>query len=99
MEARAQGEEAMSPASLPRATDPVVLPGLDGLSEAQATQRMEAGQCNTISRTPTRTVKEIVRANVVTRFNAILGALLLVILTIGPFQDALFGIVLVSNTL
>src|SRR5205823_3948358 len=51
------------------------------------------------SRVPTRTMQEIVRANVFTRFNAILGALVLVIVTIGPFQDALFGIVLVSNTL
>jgi cation-transporting ATPase E len=49
-------------------------------------------------RAPTsRTVGEIVRANVVTRFNAILGTLLAVILVVGPIQDALFGIVLVSN--
>ncbi len=38
------------------------------------------------------------RANVLTRFNAILGALLVVILVVGPLQDALFGIVLVTNT-
>ena len=46
----------------------------------------------------TRTVGEIVRANVLTRFNALLGSLLLVILVVGPLQDALFGIVLVANT-
>ena len=33
-----------------------------------------------------------------TRFNAILGALFVVILLIGPPQDALFGVVLVVNT-
>ena len=38
----------------------------------------------------------IVRANVLTRFNAILGALLVVILTVGLIQDAL-GVVLVTN--
>ena len=49
-------------------------------------------------RTPTsRTVGEIVKANVFTRFNAILGTLLVVILVVGPAQDALFGVVLVSN--
>ena len=45
-----------------------------------------------------RSLWEIVRANVFTRFNAILGALLVVILTVGPYQDALFGVVLVANT-
>ena len=41
---------------------------------------------------------QIVRANVFTRFNAILGVLLAVIVVVGPFQDALFGIVLAANT-
>jgi cation-transporting ATPase E len=44
-----------------------------------------------------RTYTDIVRANVLTRFNAILGALLAVILVVGPLQDALFGVVLVAN--
>src|SRR5205814_2337583 len=42
---------------------------------------------------------EIVRANVFTRFNAILGVMLAVILAVGPIQDATFGIVLVANAL
>ncbi len=41
---------------------------------------------------------QILRANIVTRFNLILGALLVLILVIGPLQDALFGFVIVSNT-
>ena len=44
-----------------------------------------------------RTVGEIVRANVFTRFNAILGAMLAVIIVVGPIQDGLFGIVLFAN--
>ncbi|HSR23181.1 MAG TPA: HAD-IC family P-type ATPase, partial [Candidatus Eisenbacteria bacterium] len=40
----------------------------------------------------------ILRANLLTRFNAILGGLLVVILVVGPLQDALFGLVLVANT-
>ena len=46
---------------------------------------------------PTRTVGQIVRANVFTRFNAILGVMLAIILVVGPLQDALFGIVLIAN--
>jgi cation-transporting ATPase E len=48
---------------------------------------------------PSRSVAEILRANLLTRFNFILGALLIVILVVGPPQDALFGIVLVTNAL
>lgn len=41
---------------------------------------------------------QIVRANVLTRFNAILGSLFVIAVVVGPPQDALFGIVLVANT-
>ncbi|MEY2570919.1 MAG: cation-transporting P-type ATPase, partial [Acidimicrobiaceae bacterium] len=68
-----------------------------GLTSAEVAQRQAAGQVN-VSATPTsRTIGAIVRANVFTRFNAILGGLLVVILVIGPLNDALFGVVLVAN--
>jgi cation-transporting ATPase E len=44
-------------------------------------------------------VAEILRGNILTRFNFILGSLLVVILVVGQPQDALFGIVLVANAL
>jgi cation-transporting P-type ATPase E len=46
-----------------------------------------------------RPVAEILRANIVTRFNVILGTLLAVILATGELQDALFGVVLAANAL
>ena len=49
-----------------------------GLSSAEVRQRMEAGLVNRLSESPTRTTGEIVKANVVTRFNLLLGALLIV---------------------
>lgn len=42
---------------------------------------------------------QILRANVLTRFNAILGALFVIVMVVGPPQDGLFGVVLVVNTL
>jgi cation-transporting ATPase E len=57
------------------------------------------GEVNDVPATPTRTVAQIVRANVFTRFNALLGAMLVLILIVGPVQDALFGVVLVANAL
>ena len=70
-----------------------------GLTEAQVRVRIEAGAINDARERTSRTVGEIVRANVLTRFNAILGSMLAVILVVGPIQDALFGIVLVANAL
>ncbi len=46
-----------------------------------------------------RSVGEIIRANVLTRFNAIVGVLFAIILVIGPIQDGLFGFVIIINTL
>ncbi|HXJ66750.1 MAG TPA: HAD-IC family P-type ATPase, partial [Actinomycetota bacterium] len=70
-----------------------------GLTEQQVRERVAAGQVNNVPPRSSRTVREIVRANVVTRFNALLGSMLVVILIVGPYQDALFGFVLVANTL
>ena len=69
-----------------------------GLSEGQVRERVRAGKANGVQPTTGRTVGQIVRANVLTRFNAILGSLFVVAVVVGPPQDALFGIVLVANT-
>ena len=69
-----------------------------GLSSAEVAEREARGQVNLVPRTHTRTVAQIVRSNVFTRFNALLGAMLAIIVVVGPFQDALFGFVLVVNT-
>jgi cation-transporting ATPase E len=68
-----------------------------GLTAAQVAERIADGRVNRAPGGTSRSLWTIVRANVVTRFNAILGTLLVVILTVGPLQDALFGIVLVTN--
>ena len=68
-----------------------------GLTAAEVAERVERGQINDVPAAPTRTVSQIVRGNIFTRFNAILGAMLVVILIVGPFQDALFGFVLIAN--
>jgi cation-transporting ATPase E len=47
---------------------------------------------------PTRGIADIVRANVFTRFNAILAGLLLVVAAVGPPQDGLFAVVPAVNT-
>ncbi|MDA8364435.1 MAG: HAD-IC family P-type ATPase [Gammaproteobacteria bacterium] len=70
-----------------------------GLTDAEVQARIARGEVNQAAMPTSRTVLAIVRANVLTRFNAILGTLFLVILMTGPWQDALFGGVFVLNTL
>ena len=68
-----------------------------GLTSAEVAERIERGDVNRVEDATSRSVLDIVKANVFTRFNAVLGSLLVVILIVGPLNDALFGIVLVSN--
>lgn len=84
--------EEGTPGTIPTGGEP------RGLSDAQVRAQVEAGHVNTAGRTTGRTVAEILRANLLTRFNAILGSLFVIALVVGPPQDALFGIVLVVNT-
>lgn len=70
-----------------------------GLTAAQVAERVARGDVNDVPAAPTRTVAQIVRANIFTRFNAILGVMLAIILVVGPLQDALFGFVLIANAL
>ncbi|MGX7669293.1 cation-translocating P-type ATPase [Plantactinospora sp. DSM 117369] len=70
-----------------------------GLSTAQVAERIAAGQVNDVPVRSGRSVGEIVKANLFTRINAIMGVLFGVILAVGPIQDALFGGVIIANTL
>ncbi|MGE5290796.1 MAG: HAD-IC family P-type ATPase [Micromonosporaceae bacterium] len=69
-----------------------------GLSSAQVAERIARGQLNDVPRRASRSVTEIVRSNVLTLFNAIIGTLCAVVLIFGQPQDALFGLIIVANT-
>ena len=70
-----------------------------GLSQAEVAERVAAGRVNKPPDTPGRTLGQIVRANVFTPVNAIIGSLLVVILISGHPGDALFAGVIISNTI
>src|SRR6266851_5276557 len=70
-----------------------------GLTADEVAARVARGQTNASGERTSRSLAEILRANIVTRFNVILGTLLVAILAVGQLRDALFGIVLVSNSL
>ncbi|GAA4218677.1 HAD-IC family P-type ATPase [Actinocatenispora rupis] len=69
-----------------------------GLSDAEVARRRAAGEGNVRPDPTGRTVAQIVRANVVTLFNVLLGSLAVLMLVVGPWQDALFGLTVVANT-
>ena len=83
----------------PTSATPVTVTPPAGLSSAQVAERRSRGLTNASGERTSRPVAEILRANIFTRFNLILGVLLAVILAVGEPQDALFGIVLVTNAL
>jgi cation-transporting ATPase E len=70
-----------------------------GLSNRQVKDRVAQGRVNDLPEGPSRTVREIVRSNVITRFNLLISALLVVIVLVAPLQDALFAGVMIINTI
>ena len=68
-----------------------------GLTADEVAARVADGRVNDVTSTSSRSVGAILRGNVFTLFNGILGAALVVVLVVGQWQDALFGGVLVFN--
>ncbi len=62
-------------------------------------ERVQSGLTNEVKEATSRSYWHIFRANVFTRFNAILGTLFVIILVFGELKDALFGGVLLGNAL
>src|SRR4051812_49811590 len=69
-----------------------------GLTSAEVAERVARGQVNDVPVRSSRSMGEIVRANVFTRFNAIIGVLWLIMFFVAPIQDSLFGFVILANT-
>ncbi|MFE0101718.1 HAD-IC family P-type ATPase [Streptomyces sp. NPDC059009] len=69
-----------------------------GLSAAEVAERVARGEVNDVPVRSSRSLGEIVRANVFTRFNAIIGVLWVIMLFVAPIQDSLFGFVIIANT-
>ena len=73
------------------------LPVRRGLSREQVAHRNSDGLTNRISQTSSRSLWEIVRANVLTLFNAIVAGSFILLLALGQWRDALFGFSAVGN--
>ncbi len=72
---------------------------IEGLSSDDVARRISDGRTNDVPNPTSRTISQIIKANVFTPFNLLLGILLAIILAVGEYRDALFGFVLVGNAL
>ncbi len=70
-----------------------------GLTAAEVRERVEAGRTNVTPRPGGHTTWDIIRTNVFTWFNLILGVLFVAVITFGSWKDGLFGAVIVINAL
>src|SRR5215475_13146867 len=77
-----------------------IVPGVTaaGLSDAEVAERVAAGKTNDVPTRAARSVSEIVRANVFTRINAILGVLLVIVLSTGSVINGAFGLLIIANS-
>lgn len=71
---------------------------ISGLSDAEVADRVAAGQTNDVPTRAARSVSEIVRGNVFTRINAILGVLLIIVLSTGSIINGAFGLLIIANS-
>ncbi|MEJ9080127.1 MULTISPECIES: HAD-IC family P-type ATPase [Gordonia] len=71
---------------------------LPGLTAAEVAERVAAGQANTMPDKSGRSVADIIRANVFTRINAILGVLFAIVAFTGSFINGLFGLLIIANS-
>ncbi len=69
-----------------------------GLTTDEVLARERAGQTNDAHEQTSRSLKDILRANILTRFNALLLALFVVVLVVGSPVDGLFALVIVINS-
>ncbi|MCH9642251.1 MAG: cation-translocating P-type ATPase [Actinomycetia bacterium] len=69
-----------------------------GLSPADVAERVAQGLTNDVPTRAARSVSEIVRGNVFTRINAILGVLLIIVLCTGSVINGAFGLLIIANS-
>jgi cation-transporting ATPase E len=72
------------------------VPAETGLSSAEAARRL--ARLGPPPETSSRSASSIVAANVFTLFNLILGTFFVVVLALGLFADALFGVIAIVNS-
>jgi cation-transporting P-type ATPase E len=69
-----------------------------GLTDAEVAQRVAEGKSNDVPTRAARSISEIIRGNVFTRINAILGVLFLIVMSTGSLINGAFGLLIIANS-
>ncbi|WP_405497992.1 HAD-IC family P-type ATPase [Nocardia sp. NBC_00511] len=69
-----------------------------GLTSAEVEQRRRDGLTNDVPERASRSVRDIVKANVFTRINALLGVLFILVIATGSVIDGMFGLLIIANS-
>lgn len=72
---------------------------LQGLTSAEVNARHAAGQGNELPPRSGRTTSQIIRANVFTRINALLGVLFVAVMLTGSWINGAFGLLIIANSI
>ena len=70
-----------------------------GLTTDEVRAQVAAGRVNDIRDVGSRSLGSIIRSNTLTWFNALIGTLWIGMMLVAPWEDSLFGLVIVFNTL
>ncbi|MFM6981623.1 MAG: HAD-IC family P-type ATPase [Microbacteriaceae bacterium] len=68
-----------------------------GLTRIEVESRVRDGLANVFAHRTSRSIGHIIRANIFTLFNGVVGGAFIVLLIVGEWKDALFGIALLCN--
>ena len=94
----AQASQVISQADQQKPASALPEVAVPGLGTAEVQQRIISGQTNALKEKTSRSIWQIIRANVFTLFNAIIFTAMILVLITGRWRDALFGFVLIINT-
>ncbi|MCF8541248.1 MAG: cation-translocating P-type ATPase [Aurantimicrobium sp.] len=69
----------------------------EGLTQGEVDVRVQLRLTNAVSSSSSRSIVSILRANLFTLFNAVVGGSFIILLILGQWRDAIFGVIVIAN--
>ena len=69
----------------------------EGLTQEELALRVQLRLTNAVSSSSSRSIASILRANLFTLFNAVVGGSFIILLILGQWRDAIFGVIVIAN--
>ena len=70
---------------------------IEGLTQGEVDLRVQLRLTNAVSSSSSRSIASILRANLFTLFNAVVGGSFIILLILGQWRDAIFGVIVIAN--